>query len=118
MRKSFLWRVVLNAVGLWLVAEYLVVGIHVDSTPALLVAALVLGVVNAILRPIVIVLSLPFNILSLGLLTLIINGLMLRLTAGLVTGFRVDTFWTAVWGAILLSVISYVLTSLIKDRDF
>lgn len=118
MRKSFLWRVVLNAVGLWLVAKYLVVGIEVQTTEALLIAALVLGLVNAVLRPIIIILSLPFNILSLGLLTLIINGLMLHITASLVPGFSIDTFWTAVWGSILLSVISYVLTSLIKDRDF
>ena len=83
----------------------------------MLIAALVLGIVNAILRPVIIILSLPVNILSLGLLTLVINGLMLRITARLVAGFSVDNFWTAVWGAILLSIISYVLNSLVKDRD-
>jgi len=118
MKSTFAWRVVLNAVGLYLVAEYLVQGITFDNTTSLLIAALVLGVVNAILRPIIIVLSLPINILTLGLLTLVINGFMLRITASLVPGFSVDTFWTAVWGAILLSVISYVLNSLIKDRRY
>jgi len=118
MRRSFAWRVVLNAVGLYVVAGYLVEGITVQGVPALLIAALVLGIVNSILRPIIVVLSLPINILTLGLLTFVINGLMLRLTASLVPGFSVDSFWTAVWGAILLSVISYILNSLIKDRDY
>jgi len=117
MLSGFLWRVIFNAVGLWVVTEYLVPGIHVASTEALLIAALVLGVVNAIIRPIVIILSLPLNILTLGLLTLIINGLMLSITAGLVPGFGIASFWTATWGAILLSIISYGLTSLIKNRD-
>ncbi|MDP3486405.1 MAG: phage holin family protein [Bacillota bacterium] len=117
MRTSFLWRVVLNAVSLYVVAEYLVAGITVQGTPALLIAALVLGIVNAILRPVIIILSLPINILTLGLLTFVINGLMLLITARLVTGFSVDSFGTAVWGAILLGIISYVLNSLVKDRD-
>lgn len=118
MKHSFAFRVALNAIGLYLVAEYLVQGITVEGTAALLIAALVLGLVNAILRPIIIVLSLPINILTLGLLTLVINGFMLRVTARLVPGFGVDSMWTAVWGAILLSIISYLLSSLIKDRRY
>ena len=117
MRNSFLMRVVLNAIGLYVVAEYLVAGITVQGTSALLIAALVLGIVNAILRPVIIILSLPINILTLGLLTFVINGLMLLITARLVTGFSVDSFTTAVWGAILLGIISYVLNSLVRDRD-
>lgn len=116
MKKTFAWRVILNAIGLYLVTEYLVAGIQVDSTGALLIAAVVLGVVNAIIRPVVIILSLPINIITLGLLTLIINGFMLKLTAGVVPGFTIDSFWTAVWGAIILSIISYLLNSLIRDR--
>jgi putative membrane protein len=117
MPSKFLWRVVFNAVGLWVVTEYLVPGISVASTEALLIAALVLGVVNAIVRPIVLILSLPLNILTLGLLTFVINGLMLSITAALVPGFYITTFWTAVWGAILLTVISYVLNALLVERD-
>jgi len=117
MPSRFLWRVVFNAVGLWVVTEYLVPGISVASTEALLIAALVLGVVNAIVRPIVLILSLPLNILTLGLLTFVINGLMLSITAALVPGFYITTFWTAVWGAILLTVISYVLNALLVERD-
>jgi putative membrane protein len=117
MPSKFLWRVVFNAVGLWVVTEYLVAGISFASTEALLIAALVLGVVNAIVRPIVLILSLPLNILTLGLLTFVINGLMLSITAALVPGFYIATFWTAVWGAILLTVISYVLNALLVERD-
>jgi putative membrane protein len=117
MPSKFLWRVVFNAVGLWVVTEYLVAGISFASTEALLIAALVLGVVNAIVRPIVLILSLPLNILTLGLLTFVINGLMLSITAALVPGFYITTFWTAVWGAILLTVISYVLNALLVERD-
>ncbi|MBS3986114.1 MAG: phage holin family protein [Selenomonadales bacterium] len=117
MPSKFLWRVVFNAVGLWVMTEYLVPGISVASTEALLIAALVLGVVNAIVRPIVLILSLPLNILTLGLLTFVINGLMLSITAALVPGFYITTFWTAVWGAILLTVISYVLNALLVERD-
>lgn len=117
MPSKFLWRVVFNAVGLWVVTEFLVPGISVASTEALLIAALVLGVVNAIVRPIVLILSLPLNILTLGLLTFVINGLMLSITAALVPGFYITTFWTAVWGAILLTVISYVLNALLVERD-
>ena len=117
MPSKFLWRVVFNAVGLWVMTEYLVPGISVASTEALLIAALVLGVVNAIVRPLVLILSLPLNILTLGLLTFVINGLMLSITAALVPGFYITTFWTAVWGAILLTVISYVLNALLVERD-
>ncbi|MBT9134036.1 MAG: hypothetical protein DDT37_01527 [Firmicutes bacterium] len=117
MPNKFLLRVLFNGVGLWLVTEYLVQGISITSTQSLAIAALVLGIVNAIVRPIVIILSLPLNILTLGLLTLVINGLMLNLTAALVPGFYIAGFWTAVWGAIVLTVISYVLTALLVDRE-
>jgi len=111
VRKSFFWKVALNALGLWIVAELLVAGIRVDNVPTLLLAALVLGLINATLRPILVILSLPLNLLTLGLLTLVINGAMLALAAAIVPGFHIDTFWTAVWGSILLSIISFVLDS-------
>ncbi len=117
MRNRFLWRLIFNALGLWLLAEYLVRGVSFDSIQSLLVSALVLGVVNAIIRPIVILLSLPLNILTLGSLTLLINGLMLNLTAAIVPGFSIATFWTSVWAAILLTIISYILTALLVDND-
>ncbi len=116
MKIPFFWKVALNAIGLYVVAEYFVTGISFTGTTALLVAALVLGLVNAVIRPIIIILSLPINLVTLGLLTLVINGLMLRITASLVAGMSIDSFTTAIWGAILLSVISYVLSSLVRDK--
>jgi len=92
-------RWVLTSVALWLTSR-LVSGIVVDGVLPLVLAAIVLGFVNAIVRPLVLVLTLPFNILTLGLLTFVINGAMLKLTAGMVPGFRVEGFWSAVGGAI------------------
>ena len=107
-------RWVLTSVALWLTSR-LVSGIVVDGVLPLVLAAIVLGFVNAIVRPLVLVLTLPFNILTLGLLTFVINGAMLKLTAGMVPGFRVEGFWAAVGGAILLSVISFLLSLFISD---
>jgi len=118
MRKPFFVKVALNAVALWVVAEYLVQGITVDNMVALLLAAVVLGLINATIRPIVVILSLPLNVLTLGLLTLLINGAMLSLAAVVVPGFSIATFWTAVWGAILLSVLSFLLDALLRERAY
>ena len=106
------WAV--TSVALWLTSR-LVSGIAVDGVLPLVLAAIVLGFVNAIVRPLVLVLTLPFNILTLGLLTFVINGAMLKLPAGVVPGFRVEGFWSAVGGAILLSVISFLLSMFISD---
>ena len=107
-------RWVLTSVALWLTSR-LVSGIVVDGVLPLVLAAIVLGFVNAIVRPLVLVLTLPFNILTLGLLTFVINGAMLKLTAGVVPGFHVEGFWSAVGGAFLLSVISFLLSMFISD---
>ncbi|MBT9152478.1 MAG: hypothetical protein DDT35_00698 [Firmicutes bacterium] len=118
MRKPFLLKVALNALGLWIVAEFLVAGIWVENMVVLLLAALVLGLVNATLRPIVVILSLPLNVLTLGLLTLVINGAMLSLVALVVPGFFIASFWTAVWGSILLSLISFLLDTFLRERSY
>ena len=83
--------------------------IHFDSTQIMFAAAIVLALVNTYLRPLVIVLTLPFNLLSLGLLTLFINALMLKLVSWLIPGFHVDGFWTAVGGALVISLVSCLL---------
>jgi putative membrane protein len=107
-------RLVLNALALWLTAG-LLRGIHVDGAGPLIVAALVLGVLNAFVRPILFFLTLPINVLTLGLFTLVLNGLMLKLTAALVDGFRVDGFWWAVLGALVMSVFSLLLSLFVAD---
>ncbi len=108
-------RWVLNALALWIVSE-LVSGIHCDSVTATLVAALVLGIFNAILRPLLLILTLPLNLLTLGLFTFVINAMMLELTSGVVSGFRVDGFGSALVGALLLSLVSFLLTAFMTDN--
>jgi putative membrane protein len=108
-------RWVLNAFALWLVSE-IVPGIHADGVFATLVAALVLGILNALVRPLFLLLTLPINLLTLGLFTFVINALMLELTGSIVRGFAVDGFGSALIGALLLSLVSFLLNVFINDR--
>jgi putative membrane protein len=112
--QGLLIRWVLNALALWLV-DQLVAGIRVDGAAPLFFAALVLGVLNAILRPLLFIVTLPINLLTLGLFTLIINGAMLRLAAATVRGFTIEGFASAVFGAVLLSIISFCLNLFVAD---
>jgi putative membrane protein len=80
------------------------------------VAAAVLGVINAVLRPILLLITLPITILTLGLFVLVINGLMLYIAGSVVEGFHVSGFWPAVFGALFLSVISWIANAFINDR--
>lgn len=95
---------------------WLVPGISVDSVQTLVAAALVLGLVNATLRPVLLVWTLPFNILSLGLLTLFINGLLFYAVSKLVAGFWVAGFASAFWGALAMAIVSFLLNTLISSR--
>lgn len=97
-----------------LVAAYLLPGVHVTSFAAALVAVVVLGIINAVIKPILLILTLPINILTLGLFTFVINALVIILAANLVSGFTVDSFWWALAFSIILSIISFFLNSLNK----
>ena len=108
----FLIRLVVNAVALLIVA-YLLPGVSVTGVGGALVAALVLGVVNAILRPILFVLTLPLQIITLGLFTFVINALLFWFVGHLGIGLYVSGFWTAFLGAIILGIVSFVLNSLV-----
>lgn len=110
-----LYRWAINALALLAVSAF-VGGVSVSGPLALLVAAGVLGLVNAIVRPVLFVLTLPINIVTLGLFTFVLNGLMLLLTSGLVPGFHVSGFWAAVWASILLSLVSSLLSMVVKSR--
>ncbi len=114
----FLIRVIVNAVALMIVA-YFLPGVSVTGPVGALIAAFVLGIVNAILRPILIILTLPVQILTLGLFTLIINGVLFYWVGHWGIGLVVSGFWPAFWGAIALAVVSFVLSSLLGgiDRD-
>ena len=113
--KGLLIRWVINALALILISQ-VIKGIVVDSIFAAFVAAAVLGVINAILRPILLLVSLPITILTLGLFALVINGLMLNLAGTLVKGFHVYGFWSSVFGALFLSAISWIANAFINDR--
>lgn len=105
MRILLSW--ILNALALWIVA-FLLDGVYAESGVALIIAAAVLGIVNAIIRPILFWLTLPLTILTLGLFLIVLNALMLELTDLLVPGFEVDGFVTALLAAVLLGLISLV----------
>jgi putative membrane protein len=90
-------------------AGYIIPGIRVDTAGAGIAAAMLLALLNAILRPILYMVSIPLIILSLGLFTVVINALLLELVAWLVQGFHVNGFWPAFWGAVVISVVSTIL---------
>lgn len=95
---------------------YLLDGIQVSGFFSAVFAAAVLGILNAVFRPIALLLTLPINILSLGLFTFIINALMLKMASGIIPGFGVYGFWTAIFGSLLISVISWLLNSFISEQ--
>ena len=94
-----------------------VVGIQYDGLGCLFAASLLLGIMNAFLRPILLLLSLPFILVTLGFFILVINALMLRIVSGLIPCFRVDTMGTAFFGAILISLVSWLVSAFFRDSD-
>lgn len=112
--RGLLIRWITTACTLWL-TSFIVTGIEIGGIGPLFFAAVVLGIFNAILRPLVLVVTFPINLLTLGLFTFVINGAMLKLTSGVVRGFTVTGFWPAVIGALLLSAISFALNLFIND---
>ena len=99
-----------------IVTSYLVDGIFVTSFFSAFFAAAVLGILNALFRPILIVITLPINILTLGLFTFVINALLLKMASGVVPGFYVQGFWSAVFGSLIISLVSWVLNSFVNER--
>jgi putative membrane protein len=106
----------LNAIALLAVA-YLLPSIHVASFGAALVAAMVLGLVNTLIRPVLVILTLPVTLLSFGLFLLVINGLLFWLVGSWIEGFSVGGFWPGVFGAILYSLISWLLAAMLQPRQ-
>jgi putative membrane protein len=105
-------RWLLNALALWVTAE-LVPGIGYDSVTALLLAALVIGLINAIIRPILLVLTIPITVLTLGLFLLVLNALCFWLVT-IVPGFHVEGFLAALIGSIVMAVVGFALSFLVK----
>jgi putative membrane protein len=112
---GFILRGLIAALGLWAATEMLD-GFIIDTPTTLVVAGLLLGVVNAIVRPFALLLSLPALLLTLGLFLLVVNAAMLGLVALMLPGFRIAGFWTAVGGAIVVSVVSWIGSWFIGSR--
>ena len=114
MRLLLTWLI--NAAAL-MALPYLMHSVVVDNFTTALVAALVLGLVNTVIRPVLVVLTLPVTFLSLGLFILVINALLFLLVSRVVVGFHVAGFWSAFLAAILYSVISWALSTLLLNKD-
>lgn len=111
---GFVLRTLVNAGAIYVVAMVLP-GIGVSSLWAALAAGLVLGLINAVVRPVLLVLTFPVTLLTLGLFLLVLNGFCLWLTSAIVDGLQIAGFWWAVLGALLVSVVSWVLTAFVSD---
>lgn len=111
--SGFFIRLLINAIAL-IITTFLVPGLHLAGVTTAIYAALVWGIVNTLIRPVFSFFTFPLQILSLGIFTLIINALMLALTAKLVPGFNINSFSAAFFGAIVLSIVSMILTHLFK----
>jgi putative membrane protein len=105
----------LTLTGAILLASYLLDGIRVSGFFSALGAAAILGILNAFFRPVALILTLPINVLSLGLFTFIINAVMLKMASGVISGFEVQGFWTAVFGSFLISLVSWALSIFISE---
>ena len=114
---GFLLRVVIIAIGLWLASVW-VPGVHVDSTQTLLLAGLLLGIVNAIVRPIAFILTLPITILTLGLFLLVLNAAMVWLVTKILPGFHAPWFMPAFLTSVIVWLVGWVATALIGRRGF
>jgi putative membrane protein len=100
-----------------ILTAYIVPGFELTVWGAI-VGSVFLGIINAVIRPLLVLLTLPLNVVSLGLFTFIINGIMLYITAATIKGFTIHGFWWAVLSALLLSLISAVVSYLVKDKMF
>jgi putative membrane protein len=111
--KGFLIRWLVTSVAIFIVANLFKL-IYIQDLKALIVSALVLGILNAILRPVLVFFTLPINMLTLGIFLLVINGFILALVGYIVPGCEITGFWNAFWGALLISIISALINFVIK----
>lgn len=109
----FRWFILTTAIAL---AAYLIDGIHVSGFFSAVLAAAIVGLLNVSLRPILIVLTLPLNVLTLGLFTFVINALLLKMASGVLEGFHIQGWWSAIWGALIISLVSWILNSFVGGR--
>lgn len=113
---AFLIRWFVTTIAVF-IAERILPGIQCDSTSALLGASLLLGIVNAFVRPILLLLSLPFIIVTMGLFIFVVNALLLMFVSTIIPSFHVDGFWNAFFGSIIISIVSWALSSFFRGSD-
>ena len=106
----------LTSTGAIIFTSYLLNGIHVDGFLTAFLAAAMLGILNALFRPIALLVTLPINILTLGFFTFVINALMLKMASGVIPGFNVQGFWSAILGSLMISTISWLFNSFVDNR--
>lgn len=114
--RHFVFRWIATTVAV-MVAASIIHGIRYDTVGSLIGAALLLGILNAFVRPVLLILSAPLILLTLGFFVLVLNGLMLLFVPSLVSGFHVDSFWSAFLGAIIISIISWMLSAFFRGSD-
>lgn len=114
--RHFIFRWAVTTVAV-LVASWMFQDIRYDSPASLIGAALLLGILNAFLRPILLILSAPLILLTLGFFILVLNGLLLLFVPSVVGGFHVDSFGSAFWGAIVISIVSWLLSAFFRGSD-
>src|SRR5947209_19550705 len=110
--KGFVFRLVITGLGLW-AAETIVPGVRIDGWGNLVVAALLLGIVNAVIRPIILILTLPLTVLTLGLFILVVNGISLALVAWIMPGFALSGLGAAILGSIVVGLTSWLASTFI-----
>lgn len=113
---KFIAKIIIAAVGLW-IASAIIPGVSTDTFLTLLLASLVLGLVNAFVRPLVTILTLPLTLVTLGLFLLVINAAMIGLTAWLLPGFTVTGFWPALFAAVITGAVSWVGQAAMRDGE-
>ena len=114
--KQFVFRWAVTTIAV-MVASSVIHGIRYDTVAALIGASLLLGILNAFVRPILLILSAPVILLTLGFFILVLNRLLLLLVPSVVVGFHVDSFWSAFWGAIVISIVSWILSAFFRGSD-
>ena len=113
--RGFLARLFITAFGLW-IADMLLAGVRFDGLAALWIAALLLGIVNAIVRPILIVLTLPFTLVTLGLFIFVINGAMVLLVSRLMPAFHVEGLWSAILASVVVGLTGWLANAFVGNR--
>ena len=114
--KHFVFRWAVTTVAV-MVASSIIRGIRYDTVAALIGASLLLGILNAFVRPFLLILSAPLILVTLGFFILILNVLLLLIVPSVIVGFHVDSFWSAFWGAIVISIVSWILSAFFRGSD-